>query len=93
MTKDWRIRAKQKVRQVKILAVTSCPDRNCSYLYGGRRHLRRQRKRRDCYIKIETRGSGGAKNVLTAKGNRRGGLYYRSSRCTGSHGSDLTGRK
>ncbi|MFQ7767095.1 MAG: hypothetical protein ACLRIL_01695 [Fusicatenibacter saccharivorans] len=32
--------------------------------------LEKAAKGKGCFIKIETRGSGGAKNVLTASGNR-----------------------
>ncbi|MEZ3508168.1 MAG: fructose-specific PTS transporter subunit EIIC [Lachnospiraceae bacterium] len=52
--------------QVKILAVTSCPT-GIAHTYMAAEGIEKAAKERDCFIKIETRGSGGAKNVLTAK--------------------------
>lgn len=50
--------------QVKILAVTSCPT-GIAHTYMAAEGLEKAAKARNCFIKIETRGSGGAKNVLT----------------------------
>ena len=50
--------------QVKILAVTSCPT-GIAHTYMAAEGLEKAAKAKNCYIKVETRGSGGAKNVLT----------------------------
>lgn len=52
--------------QVKILAVTSCPT-GIAHTYMVAEGLEKAAKAKNCYIKVETRGSGGAKNVLTDK--------------------------
>lgn len=49
---------------VKILAVTSCPT-GIAHTYMAAEGIEKAAKERNCYVKIETRGSGGAKNVLT----------------------------
>ena len=48
----------------KILAVTSCPT-GISHTYMAAEGLEKAAKKLGCSVKIETRGSGGAKNVLT----------------------------
>lgn len=50
--------------QRKILAVTSCPT-GIAHTYMAAEGIEKAAKARDCFIKVETRGSGGAKNVLT----------------------------
>lgn len=50
--------------QFKILAVTSCPT-GIAHTYMAAEGLEKAAKAHDCFIKVETRGSGGAKNVLT----------------------------
>ena len=50
--------------QVKILAVTSCPT-GIAHTYMAAEGIEKAAKARNCFIKVETRGSGGAKNVLT----------------------------
>ncbi len=50
--------------QIKILAVTSCPT-GIAHTYMAAEGIEKAAKERNCYVKIETRGSGGAKNVLT----------------------------
>lgn len=50
----------------KILAVTSCPT-GITHTYMAAEGLEKAAKAAGCQIKVETRGSGGAKNVLTAK--------------------------
>ena len=50
--------------QKKILAVTSCPT-GIAHTYMAAEGLEKAAKAIGCFIKIETRGSGGAKNVLT----------------------------
>lgn len=52
--------------QVKILAVTSCPT-GIAHTYMAAEGLEKAAKAQNCFIKVETRGSGGAKNVLTNK--------------------------
>lgn len=52
--------------QVKILAVTSCPT-GIAHTYMAAEGIEKAAKEKNCFVKIETRGSGGAKNVLTAK--------------------------
>lgn len=51
---------------MKILAVTSCPT-GIAHTYMAAEGLEKAAKERNCFIKVETRGSGGAKNVLTEK--------------------------
>lgn len=48
----------------KILAVTSCPT-GIAHTYMAAEGIEKAAKAKDCFVKIETRGSGGAKNVLT----------------------------
>lgn len=48
----------------RILAVTSCPT-GIAHTYMAAEGLEKAAKKVGCTIKIETRGSGGAKNVLT----------------------------
>ena len=48
----------------KLLAVTSCPT-GIAHTYMAAEGLEKAAKKLGCRIKIETRGSGGAKNVLT----------------------------
>ena len=48
----------------KILAVTSCPT-GIAHTYMAAEGLEKAAAKAGCRIKIETRGSGGAKNVLT----------------------------
>ena len=52
--------------QAKILAVTSCPT-GIAHTYMAAEGIEKAAKARNCFIKIETRGSSGAKNVLTDK--------------------------
>ena len=51
---------------VKILAVTSCPT-GIAHTYMAAEGIEKAAKEKNCSVKIETRGSGGAKNVLTAQ--------------------------
>ena len=48
----------------KILAVTACPT-GIAHTYMAAEGIEKAAKAADCFVKIETRGSGGAKNVLT----------------------------
>ena len=52
--------------KVKILAVTSCPT-GIAHTYMAAEGIEKAAKAKGCAVKVETRGSGGAKNVLTAK--------------------------
>ena len=57
---------KESKGKVKILAVTSCPT-GIAHTYMAAEGIEKAAKAKDCAVKVETRGSGGAKNVLTAK--------------------------
>ena len=57
---------KESEGKVKILAVTSCPT-GIAHTYMAAEGIEKAAKAKDCAVKVETRGSGGAKNVLTAK--------------------------
>lgn len=50
----------------RILAVTACPT-GIAHTYMAAESLEKAAKARNCFVKVETRGSAGAKNVLTAK--------------------------
>lgn len=52
--------------QHKLLAVTSCPT-GIAHTYMAAEGIEKAAKAHDCFVKVETRGSGGAKNVLTDK--------------------------
>lgn len=47
-----------------ILAVTGCPN-GIAYTYMAAENIEKKAKELGCRVKVETRGSGGAKNVLT----------------------------
>ena len=49
---------------VKICAVTSCPT-GIAHTYMAAEGIEKAAKAAGCWVKVETRGSGGAKNVLT----------------------------
>ena len=53
-------------KQAKILAVTGCPT-GIAHTYKAAEGIEKAAKARGCFVKVETRGSGGAKNVLTAQ--------------------------
>lgn len=59
-------RKEPEVNQKKILAVTGCPT-GIAHTYMAAESLEKKAAELGCFIKVETRGSGGAKNVLTAK--------------------------
>ena len=50
--------------QAKLLAVTACPT-GIAHTNMAAEGLEKAAKAKNCFIKIETRGSGGAKNVIT----------------------------
>lgn len=56
----------EKKKGFKLLAVTSCPT-GIAHTYMAAEALEKATRAADCQIKIETRGSAGAKNVLTAE--------------------------
>ena len=56
----------EKKKGFKLLAVTSCPT-GIAHTYMAAEALEKAARVADCQIKIETRGSAGAKNVLTAE--------------------------
>ncbi len=58
--------AEVEENQKKILAVTGCPT-GIAHTYMAAESLEKKAAELGCFIKVETRGSGGAKNVLTAK--------------------------
>ena len=62
---DTGITTEEK-KSFKRLAVTSCPT-GIAHTYIAAEALEKAAKAADCQIKIETRGSAGAKNVLTAE--------------------------
>lgn len=52
--------------QMKILAVTGCPT-GIAHTFMAAESLEKSGKAHNCFIKVETRGSGGAKNILTTE--------------------------
>lgn len=54
----------QVTSSLKLLAVTGCPT-GIAHTYMAAEGLEKAAKKAGCSIKVETRGSGGAKNVLT----------------------------
>lgn len=56
----------EKKKGFKLLAVTSCPT-GIAHTYMAAEALEKAARAADCQIKIETKGSAGAKNVLTAE--------------------------
>lgn len=63
---DERLSRQESAKEGRfsILAVTSCPT-GIAHTYMAAESLEKAAKERGCSIKVETRGSGGAKNVLT----------------------------
>ena len=64
--KDEAENVKEAAAQASILAVTGCPT-GIAHTYMAAEALEKAAKKAGCSIKVETRGSGGAKNVLTDK--------------------------
>ena len=54
-----------KENQTKILAVTGCPT-GIAHTFMAAEAIEKSAKAHGCFVKVETRGSGGAKNVLTS---------------------------
>lgn len=63
---DEESTAEETTGKVKILAVTSCPT-GIAHTHMAAEGIEKAAKAKECAVKVETRGSGGAKNVLTAK--------------------------
>lgn len=66
-TKESKADAVEEVKeegQKKILGVTSCPT-GIAHTYMAAEAIEKAAKANNCLVKVETRGSGGAKNVLT----------------------------
>ena len=63
---DEESTAEETTGKVRILAVTSCPT-GIAHTYMAAEGIEKAAKAKECAVKVETRGSGGAKNVLTAK--------------------------
>lgn len=63
---DEESTAEETTGKVKILAITSCPT-GIAHTYMAAEGIEKAAKAKECAVKVETRGSGGAKNVLTAK--------------------------
>ena len=61
---DERLQNTGNSDKVSILAVTSCPT-GIAHTYMAAEGLEKAARKAGCAIKIETRGSGGAKNVLS----------------------------
>ena len=61
---DERLQNTGMSDRVSILAVTSCPT-GIAHTYMAAEGLEKAARKAGCAIKIETRGSGGAKNVLS----------------------------
>jgi PTS system fructose-specific IIC component len=56
----------EKIHEKKILAVTGCPT-GIAHTYMAAEALQKKAQQMGVWIKVETRGSGGAKNVLTSE--------------------------
>lgn len=56
----------ENISNIKLLAVTGCPT-GIAHTYMAAESLEKAANAAGCIIKVETRGSGGAKNVLTVK--------------------------
>lgn len=56
--------SKPQEKACRILAVTSCPT-GIAHTYMAAEGIEKAAKKAGCFVKVETRGSGGAKNVLT----------------------------
>lgn len=60
------LQEEEETKTVSLLAVTSCPT-GIAHTYMAAEGLEKAAQKAGCTIKIETRGSAGAKNVLTAE--------------------------
>lgn len=66
INEKFTIQEEKRASKSRILAVTSCPT-GIAHTYMAAESLEKAASKVGCSIKIETRGSGGAKNVLTQK--------------------------
>ena len=60
------VAAAPKADHIQVLAVTACPT-GIAHTFMAAESLEQHAKKRGITIKVETNGSGGAKNVLTAE--------------------------
>ena len=63
---------------MKILAVTSCPT-GIAHTYMAAEGIEKAAKAKGCFVKVETRGSGGSEKRADCTGNRRCGLHHRAA--------------
>ena len=61
-----KVELKKDDRKIRVLAVTACPT-GIAHTYMAAEALNKAAEKMGITIKVETNGSGGAKNVLTAK--------------------------
>ncbi len=64
--KEAAPKAEATATQKKILAVTGCPT-GIAHTFMAAEAIEKAATAKGCFVKVETRGSGGAKNVLTDK--------------------------
>lgn len=69
-----------------ILAVTGCPN-GIAHTYMAAENIEKKAKELGCRVKVETRGSGGAKNVLTKAEIAEAACIIVAAEYTGSDGS------
>lgn len=63
---ETSVEENKEEKNCKILAVTSCPT-GIAHTYMAAEGIEKAAKAKGCSVKVETRGSGGAKNVLTER--------------------------
>ncbi len=61
---DKKVEMAANEKRFRLLAVTACPT-GIAHTYMAAEAIEKAAAQRNCFIKVETRGSGGAKNVLT----------------------------
>ncbi len=59
-------KSEEKSSKIKIAAVTACPT-GIAHTFMAAESLEKKARAMGCEIKVETNGSGGAKNILTSK--------------------------
>lgn len=64
--KEKELSHNESKSSVKLLAVTGCPT-GIAHTYMAAKSLEKKAEEMGCRIKVETRGSGGAKNILTSR--------------------------
>lgn len=65
MAQNEIINPPSEEKKFKIVAVTGCPT-GIAHTYMAAENLDKKAKAKNCDIKVETRGAGGTKNLLTA---------------------------